>query len=487
MPRPLAVLLPLLTLASLAHAAVPVPAIDGPISGPGTAFVQSTTFDLAQVGYVEAEFFVSGTASAYVNQGDLGVDGKWTVTPAGTATYKTRIVVRRPADRRKFNGTVIVEWLNVTGGLDAAPDWTQSHVELIRDGFAWVGVSAQYVGIEGGGGLLPIIDLHLKQVNPARYGSLHHPGDSFSYDMFSQVGAAVRNGSGATKPLGDLKPKKVIAAGESQSAFRLVTYVDAIHPLARVYDGYLIHSRSGMIGAALSESPEPAIAVPGGAHIRRDLGVPVLTFETETDLAFLDYLPARQPDTRRIRAWEVAGTAHVDAYLLVLTAGPQDLGTSTDIVAPIVTATPIPGILECGAPINSGPQHFVLNAAFAALNRWVRRGKPPRRAPRLEVQDGSPPTIMTDAHGNALGGIRTPEVDVPIATFSGRQSGSILCQLFGTTTPFDAATLLSLYPDHDAFVAAYGKSLRRAVRSGFLLEPDAKLIATWAKGAPIPQ
>ena len=486
MARSLAALLLLVALASPAHATVLVPTIEGPITSPGAAFLQSTTFDLAQVGYVQEEFFISGTASAYANQGALGVDGMWTVTPADTAAYRTRILVRRPV-AKKFNGTVVVEWLNVSAGLEAAPDWIQSHVELIRDGFAWVGVSAQFVGVEGGTPLLPVITLPLKQANPARYASLHHPGDSFSYDMFSQAGAAVRTGSATAKPLGDLKAKALIAAGESQSAFRMVTYIDAVHPLAGVYDGYLVHSRAGFLGAPLSESPQPAIAVPGAAHIRADVDVPVLMFETESDLAFLDFFAARQPDTHRIRTWEVAGTSHADAYMIVLTAGAQDLGTSPAIVAPIIAAAPIPGIVVCGKPVNSGPQHFVLNAAFAALNHWVRRGRIPHAAPPLDVAAGPPVTIMTDAHGNALGGIRTPQLDVPIATFTGQQPGAILCQLLGTTTLFDAATLASLYPDHDAFVAGYRKSLKRAVREGFLLRPDAKLILAWAKGAAIPQ
>ena len=79
-------------------------------------------------------------------------DGLWTVAPgtdppSDPAPYKTRDVVYRPIDPKKFNGTVIVEWLNVSGQVDANPDWTKTHNELIRDGFAWVGVSAQAVGL----------------------------------------------------------------------------------------------------------------------------------------------------------------------------------------------------------------------------------------------------------------------------------------------------------------------------------------------------
>ena len=64
------------------------------------------------------------------------------------AQYTTRAVVMRPIDPHRFNGTVVVEWLNVSGGADAGPDWILAHNELIREGFAWVGVSAQKVGVD---------------------------------------------------------------------------------------------------------------------------------------------------------------------------------------------------------------------------------------------------------------------------------------------------------------------------------------------------
>ena len=475
-----------LTLVSVLAAAaeVPSPTLEGPVTGGGKPFIASTTFDLALVGYEQAEYFISGTASAFTSAAPLTSDGRWTVTPGETAGYKTRVLVYRPTSPKEFNGTVVVEWLNVSGGLDASPDWTGAHTELIRDGFAWMGVSAQYAGVEGGGALLPIVDLPLKTVDPARYGSLVHPGDSFSYDIFSQAAQAIRHPTGAS-PLGDLEVKRVIAAGESQSAFRLVTYIDAVHPLAEVYDGFLVHSRGagGAIGAPLSESPQPSIPAPSPALIRTDLRAPVLTFETETDLTFLGFYSARQRDSRRLRLWEVAGTAHADTYLLV--TGGADLGHSPAAADIVITPAPVPGIITCGTPINSGPQHFVLNAAFAALDRWVRTGKPPARAPRLRVAAGPPRTITRDARGNALGGIRTPQVDVPIAAFTGEQNGSIICRLFGTTTLFDAATLASLYRSHRVYVARFDKATRNAVRAGVLLKADAKLLKRWARGSNV--
>jgi len=473
----------IIALATSTRAQVPSPGIEGPITTPGTPFVAATTFDLAKVGYEEAEYFISGTARAYVNGAPLGTDGRWSVTMGETAPYKTRIIAFRPTNSKKFSGTVVVEWLNVSGGVDAAPDWVQGHVELLREGVAWVGVSAQIVGVEGGTALLGIASQPLKVANPARYGSLHHPGDSFSYDIFSQAGQAVRTPSGPN-PLGDLKVKRVIAVGESQSAARLVDYVNAVHPVAQVFDGFLIHSRGGSFPTALSEAPQPAIVPPGNAVIRADIDVPVLTLETETDLTLLGYLSARQDDARHFRLWEVAGTAHYDAYGLAV--GDTDVGTSPDVAAVVIVTDAGGGAIHCSTPVNSGPLHYVLNAALEELIRWMRNGKARKSAPRLDVSTGPPITIQRDQHGNALGGIRTPWVDVPIASFTGLQSGgSILCLIFGTTTLFDAPTLAALYPTHRAFTSAYDKALKRAVRTGRIVEPDAKLIKKWAAGSDI--
>ena len=468
-------------LARVSVAAVSVPDVIGPITGPGGAFVASTSFDVATLGYVEEEYFLAGTATSYLNDGPLGADGHWAVTPGTTAAYETRILVRRPADAAKFNGTVVIEWLNVSGGLDAAPDWIFGHTALMREGFAWVGVSAQRVGVEGGGGGIPGLNLWLKAVNPARYGVLHHPGDSFSYDMFSQVAAALRSGS--PRPLGPLTPLRLLAAGESQSAFRLVTYVNAIEPLDRPYDGIFIHSR-GTGGAALSEAPQTPVAVPTPGVIRDDVPVPVLTFETETDLITLGFRPARQPDGRNIRLWEVAGSAHGDRYQL--SSGMTDVGPAAfDMTYLPPTASPIAGIITCGSPVNQGPEQYVVNAALIALDRWVRGGRAPRRMPRLLLNAAG--AYLTDELGNVRGGIRTPQLDVPVAKYSGLgQTGGSFCGLFGTTVPLDGADLAFLYGSHDNYVAKIGRAAKRAVRRGVILPLDAQAIVAAAVASSVP-
>jgi len=453
---------------ALAPSRVPVPTVEGPIRGPGTPSIISTSFDLSKVGYESDEYFISGSAHSYRLVGAAPANGRWTVRAGPAAGYKTRLLVYRPRDPKKFNGTVVVEWLNVSAGADDAPDWVGEHTELIRQGFAWVGVSAQALGVNGGGSVLGISGTGLRNANPGRYGMLHHPGDAYSYDIFSQAAQAIRH-PGRVSPLGRLRPKALIADGESQSAFFMTTYIDAVAPLARVFNGYMVHSRwSG--GASLAGMLSFTVAEP----FRTDLPVPVMAFETETDLT-MGYVHDRQPDNRWFRDWEVAGTAHADDY--EASVGPSDTGGPGAAAAIASHDAPLTS-LGCTTAMNSGPQHWVLDDAIAALNRWVRTGAAPPHAPRLAVTTGATPTIGRDGAGNALGGIRTPELDVPTAVLSGNAPAGapLTCRLFGSTIPFSAAMVSALYPSHADYVTKFDAATTRAVRAGFLLPADAAQI-----------
>jgi len=106
-------------------------------------------------------------------------------------------------------------------------------------------------------------------------------------------------------------------------------------------------------------------------------------------------------------------------------------------------------------------------------------------APRLEVA-GEPAVFVLDELGNARGGIRTPAVDVPIATLSGLgQSGGTFCGIFGTTVPFDVEPLAQLYPDHDAYVSAVNEATDSAVEAGFIRPADGQLIKAAAAESDI--
>jgi hypothetical protein len=444
---------------------------------PGTPFYAGLYFDEAELGYRKTEYFISGTATSYVASDALGEDGEWSVQPADTAAYKSRLVVLRPDNAADFNGTVVVEWFNVSGGTDASPDLVQMHTELMRKGYVWVGVSAQSVGVEGGGGIGGI-DVSLKTIDPTRYGSLDHPGDSFSYDIYSQAAQAVRNPKGID-PLDGLTVERMIGIGESQSAGRMATYVNAVHPTIELFDGFLIHSR-GSRSAALSQAPQGEVNTPQPTFIRTDFPEPVLNVEMEGDVFGLGAAAVPQPDADNFRLWEVAGNAHYDAYGVV--KGPHDRGNDPSVAKVIETTSgDSAGIIQCALPINDGPGHWVLKAAIAALDNWIRTGESaPSAEPLLRNVAGT--ELQRDEFGNALGGVRTPYVDAPVATFSGGgQTGSSFCFLFGTTALFDEATLSMLYPTREAYIDAIDTTTDSAVEQGFVLPEDAELIKTQAR------
>ncbi len=452
-----------------AHGTAANPTVSGPVPFSATNPIEpatlATTFPLSQVGYEQSEYFISGNATSYTAPSPLATNGQWSVTPNSTAPYETRVVVNRPIDPRKFNGTVVVEWLNVSGGLDDAPDWVLTHNELIRDGFAWVGVSAQAVGVN-----------QLVSSDPARYGSLSDPGDSYSYDIFSQAGQAVSDSS--SQLLGGLTARHVLAAGESQSAGRLTTYIDAVAPLVNVYSGYLVHSRIGT-PSPLSQSPQTPVTVPINVQFRTDLSTPVFEFETETDVSGTTLFD-RQPNTNKFRLWEVAGASHFDDYGLFI--GPTDTGNGQGAVANLAAEQnppdSIPGLGTCAAPINTSGTHWVLDAAVRWLNQWVVNGFAPPIPPLLQVTTtpGEPVVFATDANGDVLGGVRSPQLDAPVATLSGvGNTGGLagFCALFGRTIPFTAGQLAALYPTHAAFVLRWDLATLKDVLGGYLLLPDA--------------
>ena len=473
------------------------PTIQGPIlPSSGISFLGSTTFPPSQVGYEQSEFFLSGTATSYTSATPLTKNGVWDVKPATTAPYKTRIVVYRPSNPKDFDGTVVVEWLNVTAGIDAPAAWLNGHVQMIRDGMAYVGVDAQAGGINGQAGSIASIDgkSGLRQSDPARYGSLHHPGDSYSYSIFQQAGRALQ--TSGSELLGGLHPKRVLALGESQSAFRMVTYIDALQTRSPgIYNGYFVYSRGGN-ASDLSQAPQATITTPTPTYIRTDLHVPVFLFETETDLLALGYLAARQPPTPFIREWETAGTAHDDTYGLLYSRSDTGNGAAdTDAFQSMLDppSDPIPGIVDCAAPVNAGSHTYELRAALSVVDRWLTTGTPPPQSPRLAVNTANHHAFLTDSNGEALGGIRTPQVQAPVAKLSGiGQPGSTpigaqpsnastissatLCSILGTTVPFSAAQLAALYPTHADFVSKWDAATAAEMKKGYLLPADARTL-----------
>ena len=95
---------------------------------------------------------------------------------------------------------------------------------------------------------------------------------------------------------------------------------------------------------------------------------------------------------------------------------------------------------------------------------------------------GNPPpadNLVRDAHGNAVGGIRTPHVDVPVATLLGEVANPTpaFCSSFGGTIAFSAEKLAGLYRDHGDFLTQWKRATDSAVAAGFFTPEDGRHIA----------
>jgi hypothetical protein len=437
--------------------------IEGPVSGGkhGWAYARPLG-DLAGKGYVEAEFFLSGEATTYAQApgSELSRDGKWQAAPKGKVAFKTRFLVYRPADPAAFNGTVAVCWNNVTAGYEL---FFGESPEVLGGGYAYVCASVQKVGVHG----FDDDPQGLVAWDGERYGDLSIPTDDASYDIFTQIAAAVGSKrDGAVDPMGGLAVKTVIGLGASQSAGRLATYVNAVHPLLaaqgkRVFDGYILQIYFGS-GAGLEASDRPpgdrnARPLPRGQSlIRDDLDVPAMIVNTE--LEAIACFKVRQPDTERFRTWEAAALTHVSFQSQVIRNEKfkRDFGAAP------------PAASQAMNRIYIQPYY---DAALHHMKRWVDGGAPPPSQPLIDFTEGG--AVVRDEHGIARGGIRMPQAAAPVATNSSIPvTDDFAGRLRGSNKPFDAAKLRALYGDEAGYLARFRQAAEAAVQAGVLLARD---------------
>jgi Alpha/beta hydrolase domain len=414
---------------------------------------------LAGRGFVEEEFIVRGKARRF-RISEPSVNAR--VMDAGHP-YATRALVRRPTDPARFNGTVIVEWFNVSTGQDIDFVYAATRELLVREGYAWIGVSAQRNGLDA-----------LKKWNPARYGSLSlvapvedprtgkpadittlgmpPQGDVLSWDVYSAIGMAARN---LRSPLlGGLPAKRVLAVGESQSAFRLSYYFNVIQPLEHAYDGFLLYDRGGPFA------------------LRTDVASRLLSVGTEFMVDLIGGSPA---DAVNQRWWEIAGASHVsveemDGYIDMQVR--RDATRDAASPAPTLTA----GMLSTGSctttPVWSRvPNGDIMKAALKSLNMWVAGGPAAVNTPRLVVNEQH--KLVRDEHARVLGGIRTAAYDAPRALNHG-SNGAGSCMLAGYHLDLDEPQMCRIYGSRAGYVDRVRAVAMSNTRDGVLLPEEAQ-------------
>lgn len=405
-------------------------------------------YDLAPFGYEQQEYFVSGAATSD--------DG------ATTAPYTTRIIVFRPTASASFNGTVLLDWTNVTAQFENAVDTMTAREMLMRERFAFVHVSAQSAGV-------CCSPLTPKTWDPIRYASLDHPGDQYANDMFTQIAQAFRV---ASTPLVNGTVQQVIAAGQSQSGSKLNAYVVSYlptHPDAvGIIDGIIVHG-SASSGAAKRALAEAADALAGKVRVVHLLSDGEAVLDTFDPSPYGSY-----------RLWEVAGTAHSDLFIGYQSVVGQGPRTAAD--APPVSKTAYDEIIRVagnfGAEIHpmlatclvggaAMPMHYAASTALSQLNHWVGGGAAPKNGPRFTF-DPTTGRLATDSYGNTLGGIRMPPIDVPIARYR-----STACPLGGITVPFTDVEIVTTYPTFQGYYQQMSDRTLAARNAGWLLPEDA--------------
>lgn len=445
---------------------------------------------LGSVGYREQEFVVLGRANVY----DLTADRS--LKAAANGPYTTRIVVRRPIAPKKFSGRVVVEMLNPTSLHDLDIVWAATQEQLIRDGDTWVGVTVKPSSITA-----------LQKFDSYRYGSLSMANprppacenptwsgagaateNGLVWDMVSQIGALVKS-NGPTSPLRGLKVRHAYLTGYSQTGGYAVTYVNAVAPHATltngrpIYDGFLIGSGSGFPVPVNQCAPRP---VPGAPDftVATPGQVPVIATQTLSDFYALNGFYSRRPDSTgaagNYRLYEVAGSAHVWAEQVAYAPNGDELVKSG---FPRSWWDPY-----CAQDVTTFPLQFPLNAALVNLYRWAERGVPAPRADRIVVSDPTSVSATTslDRYGNALGGLRTPAVEAPTATYYGTTPGTGTCTaLWGHKQSLASYQLTSLYPTRKAYVAKVKASVDSLVTGRWLTPADGFTIVKAARRAAI--
>jgi hypothetical protein len=455
--------------------------VEGPITGgKGWAFGGPTT-NLADYGYRQDEFFFDGMAARYgpVDGFELARDGKWHVEPVQTSRYRSRLVVIRPTDPAAFNGTVIVGWNNVSAGYENFGGGESQ--EMLEAGYAYVAVSAQRLGVHGTGEN----PQGLRTWDPDRYGTLSIPSDDYSFDIFTQAADLVapdRRVEGIDL-MGGLEVRQLFAQGASQSAARLATYFNAVQPLTGRFDAFFLIMYFGggtplevgdeVMTVAAADTPGAPQIAEGLNLLRDDLTPRVMVVNTECEA--MSCYPVRQPDTDRFRYWEVAGASHVSL--------PAIASSSPRMERDFGFAIPIDAGMDAINHVDIAP---VVDAALHHLQSWLCDDIPPAAQALIEI-GGDPATVARDADGLALGGVRLPQVEVPIAHNSAISQGSdVFSRLVGYHQAFTLEALRERYGTRAGYLARFEEAAQAAADAAVILPRDVdRLVAEATANIPL--
>ena len=403
------------------------------------------TLDLAAHGYVEEEYVLSGT-----------VDG---------APYRVPVLVRKPRDAAKFSGLVVVEPMHAAGVI---PTWNSFQHLIMGDGHAWATVGAQRMAFEQWQGFnperyaglaLPTIGERSWPAAPLRF-SLRTPQDDISRAIMTQFGAVLKGGHD-DGPFAGWPVRHLMMSGNSQTSLFTLSYIRNANPGARLADGSPIWD--GFL----------PVAAPTYGDISGN-GSAVINVYGDGDIDLFAHMGGKlslREDSDapgdRYRTYEVPGASHAATrgYSDIRTLMPGDPNVAKLVAGP-------------GQALSQYPTAQIFAAVFRALVDWIVDGVAPPRAGHLE-RDGN--SLVRDAAGNPLGGLRSPYLDMPryrYITAGGSQQGLNLPTLdrFGVQVTLPTDELRKAWPTRTDYLRVFDAGIDEMVRNRFLLPADAQIM-----------
>ncbi|EGY02397.1 hypothetical protein AZA_87934 [Nitrospirillum viridazoti Y2] len=460
---------------------IPVPPSDQPplssalrVTNPGTEYI-----DLDGSGYAEEEYYMSGVAPAITAQG----------ATLFQVPYITRILVRKPKDPRKFNGTVVMEPFTWIGERGAG--WILTKDYLIRQGYAWVGYTlninkpAQDPKTTTDPDWRPDPepqDLNLdfmRRFDYARYASLGTYYDPARFQRGGHADPFVPQSQGIGAQLA-LALKSNLADGPTRGLEVRRVYVDSWAVTAQVWMDYLDQGRhqqwrmpdgrplidAYMTGKmSFGEVGGDAIRVP--RHMPDDAPFVVVYSQSEAMHDAIEQIDVPvDSDRPRLRYYEVAGVSHLrlaDLGTEEIEDLPADVGKESDP--------------RC-RHLYDEPAQMIVSALFDDMDRWVREGRPMPRAPRFKREGRG---IARDARtGNMVGGVRPAWVEVPAAAYlTDQETGCGM--VYDTKVPYARDTLRSLYGNFAAYARKFEAAKVLSEKQGYLLPADAARLVPIAR------
>jgi hypothetical protein len=412
-----------------------------PVAGPGLPLPV-----LQPYGYVEEEYFVSGT-----------VDGR---------PYATALLVRKPKDLARFSGVVAVETLHAQGAI---PFWGMRDV-LMPNGHGWAMVVSQRSALE----------MFHKKSNAARYASLQipeaagalanplasGPQDTISQEILSQVGALLKS-NGSNGPFAGMKVKYLIMGGSSQTGMTTLRYIQESHAKARlpdgkpIYDGY--YPTEAIATGPISGGDAAVVHVVGEG----DFGL----FRSFTRNFTITTPADSDAPNDRLREYQFPAASHVPTRGI---ADPKEIfGT-------------LANVMHEGDHLSQFPSPPFYRQALVNLIDWVTKGIVPPKAPPLEMANGE---FVRDEYGNVKGGVRHPYVEVPTVRYTASApvvgADSMARRMIGLQEPIPAEKLRGMYKSRANYLKRFNQGIDAMVAQRWLSAQDGKqLQAEESKNPP---